>query len=86
MSRRRGKRSPSRRSARISGATTDHAVVDVPLDVIMDAVDRGMDWLLTVCASCWRDDLPLIVQASGAYCLCVRCETIARAELAGEEG
>ncbi len=55
----------------IGASVLDHYVEDVP----------PADWL-TVCASCCRGDLPLTVQASGAYALCVRCETIARAELA----
>ncbi len=44
-----------------------------------------VDWRavdhLAECASCLRRDLPTRLQASGAYSLCVRCETIARAEL-----
>lgn len=44
-----------------------------------------VDWRavpgLDDCASCGRRDLPLRLQVSGAYSLCVRCEEIARAEL-----
>jgi hypothetical protein len=36
---------------------------------------------LDECLSCGRSDRPMIVQVSGAYALCARCQSIAEREM-----